>query len=542
MPMPRLSIRHQLLLLGALACASIWAGAFFQYLQLRQQSQQLESVRLDLAAASLYAEAARSAARERGLTNGWLSRAAAGSPAELSEARRRLDRDLAALATAAAPLPTAVAVRADELAPIRGRIDRHDIEPPQAFGFYGDLVGRVQDVSARRLADGMVRVGLPYEYLNHLRRAAELLAQARGLINGALQAGALTPATEGAMVSDLALLQETLHLHRNAVTDDARTRLAPSIDAPAVREVLERASRLLELHRLDALGVDAVAWWSKATEAVDTLQQAAERESAVMGLAADARIAELDRRLRLTVIVLVLLGIVTLGLVLGTVGRIVRGLERLLEGLDAVGRRRDFDARIEDSGHDEFGTISSGINRLIEVAGSVVHAEQRLSLTDSLTGTMNRRGFDRQISARTLHGRAHAAPMSLVMIDVDHFKSVNDTLGHASGDLVLKRLAAVLAEALRPDDVLARFGGEEFVALLPGCTLGDGANVAEKLRAAIQAHDFGIGRPVTASLGVAQWSQGQAPQALIAAADAQLYAAKGGGRNRVMPAAMSLAA
>ena len=233
---------------------------------------------------------------------------------------------------------------------------------------------------------------------------------------------------------------------------------------------------------------------------------------------------------------LVVLGVVTLFLVLGTVGRIVRGLRKLLDGLEAVGTRRNFDVRIDDTRPDEFGTISSGINKLIAVAGSVVEEQERLSMTDGLTAVTNRRGFDLQLSARTTPSRQQKLPLSLVMIDVDHFKSINDSQGHATGDAVLKSLAQVLRGALRPDDVLARFGGEEFVALLPGCPLPEALAVAEKLRAAVETHDFGFGRPVTASFGVAQFSAGQSPAALITAADVRLYAAKAAGRNRVMPA------
>lgn len=145
----------------------------------------------------------------------------------------------------------------------------------------------------------------------------------------------------------------------------------------------------------------------------------------------------------------------------------------------------------------------------LTVAGSVVDEQERLSMTDGLTAVTNRRGFDLQLSARTTPSRQQTPPLSLVMIDVDHFKSINDSQGHATGDAVLKSLAQVLRGALRPDDVLARFGGEEVVALLPGCPLPEALAVAEKLRAAVEAHDYGCGRPVTASFGVAELSAGR---------------------------------
>jgi diguanylate cyclase (GGDEF)-like protein len=538
----RFSIRHQLLLLGALATGSIWAGALLQYFELRHQSQRLQDVQHDLRAARQQAEVARLVAQERGLSNGWLAQATGGNTAELVDVRRQVDASLGRMATSndevpQVPLAVAVSTRVEQLPRLRGRIDRRELRPPEAFGFYSALVAHLQDGAARRLADGMVAVGLPYEHLNHLQQAAEHLAQLRGVTNGVLRSGELTPPQEAALLRQRALYDQAVRLYSRSVPATTASANASALDAPAVSSSLERINRLLELRRVDLMGLDATAWWTLASEAVDTLQRAAAAESTALAGQADTRMAELNRRQQLTVAALVVLGVVTLFLVLGTVGRIVRGLRRLLDGLEAVGTQRSFDVRIDDTPPDEFGTISSGINKLIAVAGSVVEEQERLSMTDGLTAVTNRRGFDLQLSARTTPSRQQKPPLSLVMIDVDHFKSINDSQGHATGDTVLKSLAQVLRSALRPDDLLARFGGEEFVALLPGCPLPEALAVTEKLRAAVQAHDFGFGRPVTASFGVAQFSAGQSPEALIAAADARLYAAKAAGRNRVMPVA-----
>ena len=537
----KFSIRHQLLLLGALATGSIWAGALLQYVEMRHQSQRLKDVQHDLRAATQQAGVARLVAQERGLSNGWLSQADAGNAAELADVRAQVDASLARLGaggdgTSAQPLAVAVTTRVEQLPRLRGRIDRRELRPPEAFSFYTALVAHVQDGAARRLADGMVAVGLPYEHLNHLQQAAEHLAQLRGVTNGVLRGGELSPLAEAALVRQRALYEQAVRQYNRSVPITATSASASALEAPAVSSSLERINRLLELRRVDLVGLDATAWWTLASEAVDTLQRAAATESTALARQADQRMADLNRRQQLTVAALVVLGVVTLFLVLGTVGRIVRGLRKLLDGLEAVGTRRNFDVRIDDTRPDEFGTISSGINKLIAVAGSVVEEQERLSMTDGLTAVTNRRGFDLQLSARTTPSRQQKLPLSLVMIDVDHFKSINDSQGHATGDAVLKSLAQVLRGALRPDDVLARFGGEEFVALLPGCPLPEALAVAEKLRAAVETHDFGFGRPVTASFGVAQFSAGQSPAALITAADVRLYAAKAAGRNRVMPA------
>jgi diguanylate cyclase (GGDEF)-like protein len=540
----RLSIRHELLLLGALATASIWAGALLQYLQLRAQTQQLQLVTQDLKAADRYSALAHWTAQERGLSNGWLSQAAIRNPAELAEVRLQVDRFVAPLpgseVAGDAPrdvVPPAVTARLGQLVRLRGQIDRREIPSYEAFAFYTDLVGAVQDTSARRLADGMVAVGLAYEYINHLQYAAEDLAQLRGLVYGALRAGELPPQVQTALSHAVVLYENEWRGYERSVPDAVRPELAAAFASPAVQASIDCGRRLLLLHRLDAVGLDATSWWSLATEAVDTLTQTASNGAAALTRRADQRIEVSQRHQDVTVLALIVLGVVTLGLVLSTLARILKGIARLLQGLDRVGARGNFDSQIDASGSDEFGTIATGINKLITIADSTVNVQQQLSMTDPLTGAMNRRGFEQQLVARTLPARGHIEPMCLIMIDIDDFKLVNDTLGHLSGDQALSGLVKVMKDNLRPDDVLARFGGEEFVVLLPGCRLHDGLVVAEKLRGATEAHDFGIRRNITISLGVAEYNRINSPDEFIAAADLHLYAAKAAGRNAVRPVA-----
>jgi len=539
----RFSIRNQLLLLGALATGSIWAGALVQYANLREETQRLEAVRVDLASADRLAELVRVVGQERGLSNGWLLRRAGGHPAELSDARAKVDTALQGLqGDPKSRDETAIQSRSAQLARYRGQIDRRDLAPPAAFAFYSGLVAAVQESGANRLRGGMVQVGLSYEHINHLRRAAELLASVRGLTNGVLSAGVLSADTDQALTRQLTLHKEFLHQYEQSVPVSPQATFAAQVRAPVVRDATELASRLVELKQPAALGLDAAAWWTLATEAVDVLQRTAAQEAAALSQVADQRMRSTERQLWATVAVLVALGIVSLGLVLSTVGRIVRGIDRLLVGLEGVGARRNFTARIDDSRPDEFGVISGSVNKLMAIVGQVMDEQEQLTLTDPLTGALNRRGFDAQLAARTHRGREHTAPLCVVMVDVDHFKLVNDNFGHASGDAVLRQLSGLLKHHLRPDDVLGRFGGEEFIALLPGCDLVEALAVAEKLRAAVATHDFAHGRPTTASLGVAVWREGQPPQELIENADANLYRAKQAGRNRVMPAQLSVAA
>lgn len=157
--------------------------------------------------------------------------------------------------------------------------------------------------------------------------------------------------------------------------------------------------------------------------------------------------------------------------------------------------------------------------------------------TDPLTGVANRRSLDSHLAAEV--GRSHdeQTPLCLIMADIDHFKSINDTYGHQAGDEVLREFGRVLKANVRAGDMVARYGGEEFTVVLPRTTAGSALTVAERLRTVISSQTFGvsgrsIGR-VTASFGIAAVQVNETPAELVARADKKVYEAKVKGRNRV---------
>jgi diguanylate cyclase (GGDEF)-like protein len=157
---------------------------------------------------------------------------------------------------------------------------------------------------------------------------------------------------------------------------------------------------------------------------------------------------------------------------------------------------------------------------------------ERLATRDSLTGLANRRLFDESLQREVARSQRLDTPLSLLVLDVDHFKQVNDTYGHQTGDAVLREVADALASNTKNYDVAARYGGDEFVVLLPGCSRDDAVRVAERVRHGV-AHAVGEA-PVTISAGVATVPDNASDaERLMAAADAALYDAKRTGRDRV---------
>ena len=160
----------------------------------------------------------------------------------------------------------------------------------------------------------------------------------------------------------------------------------------------------------------------------------------------------------------------------------------------------------------------------------------RLAAVDPLTGLRNRRAIEQYLSDSLSAARRHGLDLSLLIIDVDHFKAFNDSLGHQQGDAVLAHAARVLDEALRAEDAIGRWGGEEFLVVLPGTDEAGALHVTERLRAALaddqpesaRAHQL----PVTITIGLAEWGEEPIGE-LISRADSALYLGKGAGRDTV---------
>jgi diguanylate cyclase len=165
-------------------------------------------------------------------------------------------------------------------------------------------------------------------------------------------------------------------------------------------------------------------------------------------------------------------------------------------------------------------------NRIIEL--------EKLSSTDRLTGAWNRVHFDKTIAIERSRSVRYRQPLALIFFDIDHFKLINDTYGHAVGDEVLRELVKVVSMHMRASDMLFRWGGEEFVILAPSTGYQSAADLAEMLRAKVEQHKIETAGKITISLGVAEYVSGESESACFLRVDAALYAAKNGGRNRVV--------
>ena len=196
---------------------------------------------------------------------------------------------------------------------------------------------------------------------------------------------------------------------------------------------------------------------------------------------------------------------------------------------------------MERSTHLEHELTRSGAE--IRALRKQVEDISREALTDGLTGIGNRKLFDQRLKQLVATALENGTEISLLMLDIDHFKSVNDRWGHQLGDDVLRLVAGALIDGIKGRDQAARYGGEEFAILLPGTRLADAAKLADQLRESVGRREV-IRREtrehlggVTISIGVACYRPGESPSRFVERADAALYRAKQTGRNRVVPEA-----
>lgn len=230
---------------------------------------------------------------------------------------------------------------------------------------------------------------------------------------------------------------------------------------------------------------------------------------------------------------------------------IVRPLDRLTNGAAMVAAG-DLGVRLPALSHGEIGYLTEAFNNMVDrlrqgqeelatINGKLTEKNKELevlSITDSLTGLFNRKHFMEMLVNEVARARRNNHPFAVLMIDTDHFKKYNDTFGHQAGDALLKKIGKIFMQSLRSVDYASRYGGDEFIVLLPESGKEGALELAERIRGLVNAEklDSNADRvAVSVSIGIAAFPQeGDTPESIIASADGALYIAKRTGRNRVV--------
>jgi diguanylate cyclase (GGDEF)-like protein len=230
--------------------------------------------------------------------------------------------------------------------------------------------------------------------------------------------------------------------------------------------------------------------------------------------------------------------LLALPLVLGAAGYAGRGLRAVLQPA-SVAAEMTTDSALNVGMAFGYLALTVAFHAVLTalVVMRLVAELRHRSRHDAVTGLLNRRAMEEALEAQLQRSLRNGEAFAVMMIDIDHFKSINDRHGHATGDRALKQFAAVLRAGVRGVDRVARFGGEEFLALLPDTSLADAQPLAERLREQVASQSLvqpQVKLSLTVSIGVAEWRPGSDDVArLLLRADAALYRAKQGGRDRV---------
>lgn len=218
-------------------------------------------------------------------------------------------------------------------------------------------------------------------------------------------------------------------------------------------------------------------------------------------------------------------------------GLLTRIGEENLRRCQAEQETRKAKAQLEEKVEERTRELNEALNEVGDLAiqlNSALYQVEQLAITDSLTQTYNRRKFDEVVQQERHRVKQGCRPFSVIMLDIDHFKKVNDRFGHSIGDSVLQHLCRLVRGAVRHSDLLIRWGGEEFLIMLPSTQLDEAVQMAERIRVETCQESFPQAGRLTVSLGVAQFHPEDSIDSLLKRADDSLYQAKLRGRNRVV--------
>lgn len=279
--------------------------------------------------------------------------------------------------------------------------------------------------------------------------------------------------------------------------------------------------------------VDSKSWFAISTRSVDSLQGILLQELGNFKTAVQKNINKNKLYYYKFMTAITIVCGVILFLTVLIVLRILRPLNAIVHFVENSIETSSLTNRIELQLRNEFGVIASGINALMGLADRVIKEKEFLAFHDSLTGAYNRLRFNELFHFELQKHIRYNHIFSFVMLDIDHFKKVNDTFGHQAGDNVLKEIVRLAQGSIRINDIFARWGGEEFVLLLPETDANGGVAFSEKIRRKIQEHAFPEVGTVTVSIGLTAFEPGDTLGSMCARADQALYHSKKRGRNTV---------
>jgi diguanylate cyclase (GGDEF)-like protein len=535
LPMP---IRLRLVLLASIAILSMAIGTWLVISRLNETRTSVErevlhnNWALDCSSLIHYLQ------RERGASASFI----AASPKDFDAVKRtRSDSNAALESLYNNPLATehrlarlGLADLRVKLMEIRNGVDRRSIDWRRLRDAYTASINTLLGAVSYEMLHEADTYSPKLDVIAELALAREALGLLRATVNSVRGQVIRNTSDQIFIATELTLYRHHVDVVRTHASESEIIALRSVLDTPEHTWVMDAINRILSKHEILVAAPDGNQWWERSSKLIDALKTLEEDLF-------DKLARETTEKVRTQktivlwmsgaalVMLFILVGFVTI-----TIARMMRDLRELSTALDQIVKKENYAIRLKDrGGRDELSHAFQLFNRLLEYTDRLIRDKETLASMDTLTGIMNRRAFmkyaEREITRATRYGHN----LSLVFLDIDHFKQVNDTYGHATGDEVIKTFVDTVKARIRDSDLLSRWGGEEFIIMTPETGINGVKNFAESIRAGIAATEFpGVGH-VTCSLGVAQWQPGETFEAFSSRADMALYEAKKTGRNRV---------
>lgn len=541
-----MSIRARILALALVMVSAIVIVALLQHRATQDTIDLLQTRLSEIDSAQHLSRVIHNLQKERGLSGGQLA-SDNDQPDILFRTRLDAQREDTDLALQALYGKTSVLVTNAawvdgarlQLMALRERLDKRELNWLDARDQYSGLIREALDDISAAILSGDTDSTRSHQFLAIIELAAA--REKLGLIRATVtrQYTMADDQTAGRIALERFYGAYIEHLHnfnREFVPNpNSSSMQIRDLYSDVYMNVMAQIERISDTDRAEIVTGDAALWWEQSTLVINNMKLLEDQSYQRLSASIRAEIGARQKQATLYLLVSILITLMVVLLAYYTVARILQALSILIKTLRSIRSTHNFGLRVEEQANaDEFGQISLSINDLLTYTDKLIQEKEELANTDLLTGVRNRRSFLEQATQEYQRKKRYNTALSVVICDIDHFKSINDTHGHDVGDEVLRRFAQLLREDVRECDVLARWGGEEFIILAPETKEAGAMGLCEKLRTRVAETEFpGAGR-ITCSFGIAESAENDTFGVTFKRADEALYAAKTSGRNRVM--------
>lgn len=520
----KIKIKTRIWLLGLLFLSSLLLVLGLQYQRSSEELLRHRAMLERIAQAEHLSRLVHEVQKERGLSSSFLIGGEAAVRSELQAQRKATDFKLAQLGAAKD------AGMLVGLEPMRERIDQAAVSKREAFDFYSFSLNRMIE---RMTLLSLESSGHPLQsdlFAHvHLVRAKEYLGQGRSTLMAAPGGGGVDPAWHAAMGSRFGTFEASIEVFLKETNPSMREVMRATMDEPEMRLALGIMRQAMEGRPHGQIDIPRQRWFDTVTAGINLLREIERYSLTELKRRAENAREDAQWKIYLQRGSLVLFSTLLAWLGISSLRQLLQALDSVLQGARLAADRQG-GAKRRTGRRDEAAEISQGVNELLEL---VDRLNVRAS-TDALTGALNRHGFNEVAAGELQRAQRYHRDLSLIIADVDHFKRINDSHGHAVGDLVLRELSRLIRENLRGTDIFARWGGEEFIILTPETSVEDAVQLAEKLRRLMESFRTEGLPAFTSSFGLAGCEKVDNLDTLFAKADQALYHAKEAGRNRVV--------